>query len=240
MPREYSRLRRFAAAACAFGTLTLSSGQAGAQTPADSEPSASPVPTLDPSSHEARAAVARTVRVSIDILGVTPGMRVGEARSKLNPLADPKTPAVQEGGAREEKDQDEDDDDNTVQPPAGSPPNAPKSSKPKDNDDEGSGIKILWKLAAGAPYEWIFIQADKDEKIAEVDGYCWPDKPIPFGDIGDVTKAPLHSATDVAWDSLKPPLHYRVTAHGAKGSASQVSVALVWIPTNGVHHAGHH
>ncbi len=166
-------------------------------------------------------------------------MRVAEAREKLEPLADPKTPAVQEGGAREEKDDDKDDDDDGKAKRAEKGPgSASGKAKARDDDDEGGAIKILWKLAAGSPYEWVFIQADKDEKIAEVDGYCWPDKPIPFDEIGDVAKAPLHSATEVAWDSLKPPLHYRIAANGVKESASQVRVALVWIPTNGVHRAG--
>ena len=162
-------------------------------------------------------------------------MTVDEAREKLAKLADPKTPPKQEGGDSAEEKDDKDDDDSAEKKGKG-PEGVQKKASPKDDDDEGE-TKILWKLAAGAPYQWVFIKAGQDEKITAVFGYCWPDKPIPFDEIGDVSKAPLHSPVEVAWDSIKAPLHYRIVADGAKERASQVSIALVAVPTNGVHKA---
>ena len=181
-------------------------------------------------------AVARTVRVSTSVMEVAPGMSVEEARAKLDKLADPKTPPKQEGGDAAE-DKDEKDDDEAVEKKDKAPVVASKKAAAKDDDDEGE-TKILWKLAPGAPYQWVFIKAGKDKKITAVFGYCWPDKPIPFDQVGDVSKAPFHSSVEVAWDSIKPPLHYRIVADGAKESASQVSIALVAVPTNGVHKPG--
>ena len=160
-------------------------------------------------------------------------MSVEEAREKLDKLADPKTPPKQEGGEAAEQ-KDEKDDDDAADKKDKEPGTAPRRAPAKGDDDEGE-TRILWKLAAGAPYQWVFIKAGKDEKITAVYGYCWPDQPIPFDRIGDVSKAPFHSSVEVAWDSIKPPLHYRIVADGAKESAAQVSIALVSVPTNGVH-----
>ena len=227
------RRRTFLPAVLVYGAITLTSGRTGAQTLPAAEPSSPPAqaaPTPDPSSYEARAAVARTVRVITAILDVAPGMHVDEAREKLDKLADPKTPPKQEGGdAPEEKDERDGDAPGKKDKEPGV---APKKALEKD-EDEG-GTKILWKLAPGSPYEWVFIEADKDEKITAVFGYCWPDKPIPFEQIGDVGKAPIHDANQAAWDSLQPKRHYLIVANGAKEAASQVSVSLVSTRTNGI------
>ena len=189
------------------------------------------------------------------ILDVSPGMRVEEAREKLNKLSDPKTPPMQEGGDEAEDEgakseaANKDNDAATVDHNADkedadaperkiAPPGAiPGKKQVKGGDDDDEGTRILWKLAPGSAYQWVFIIADKDEKITAVFGYCWPDKPIPFDEIGDVSKAPVHSPEQVAWDSLKPPLHYRITADGSKEHASQVSIFFAAARTNGVHQA---
>ena len=170
-------------------------------------------------------------------------MSVHEAREKLNKLADPKTPPVQEGGDEAEEKgangdaADKDDDDDAGDKKAAPPGTIPGKKRFKGGDDDAQGTRILWKLAPGSPYQWVFIIADKDEKITAVFGYCWPDKPIPFDQIGDVSKAPIHSPEQVAWDSLKPPLHYRITADGTKEHAAQVSIFFAAARTNGVHQA---
>ena len=180
-------------------------------------------------------------------------MTVDQAREKLNKLADPRTPPVQEGGDKDEekgakseaanKDDDADvrelkagkEDDDAKAGKVAPPANIERKNSAKSGDEEAEGTRILWKLAPGFPYQWVFIIADKDEKITAVYGYCWPDKPIPFDEIGDVSKAPIHNPEQVAWDSLKPPLHYRITAEGTKEHASQVSIYFTAPRTNGVH-----
>ena len=117
------------------------------------------------------------------------------------------------------------------------PESATKKAPPKKDDDEGE-TKILWKLKDGSPYQWVFIKADKDEKITAVFGYCWPDKPIPFREIGDVDLAPVHNANQAAWDALKPRLHYRIVADGADEKASQVSVSLISARLHGLRRPG--
>ena len=215
--------------------IALFMGRSIAQAPPAAEPSASPAqaPIPDPSSYEARAAVARTVRVITSILEVTPGMHVDDAREKLDKLADPKTPPKQEGGDEpgEKGERDKKDDD---APGKKDQEGAAEPKKVPEKDEDGGGTRILWKLAPGSPYEWVFIEADKDERITAVFGYCWPGKPIPFEQIGDVGKAPIHDANQAAWDSLKPKIHYRIVANGANDAASQVSVSFVSVRTNGI------
>ena len=63
------------------------------------------------------------------ILDVSPGMRVEEAREKLDPLADPKTPPKQEGGDAPEAKGEEDDDAKTR------PKHEDEASKDKDDKD---------------------------------------------------------------------------------------------------------
>ena len=146
-------------------------------------------------------------------------MRLEEARELLDKLADPKTPPVQEGGDEDKKG---------------------KPGKGKEDEDEGNGAEVLWKLASTASndYQWIFVKTDKDEKIIAIYGYCWAGKSIPFDRIGDVAKAPYHAADEIAWDSLKPHIHYRIVATGSKERASQVTVSVMTPQTFGVHQAG--
>ena len=202
--------------------------------PDASPPSAQASPVVDPSSLEARTAVAQTVRVMTSILNVSPGMRVEEAREKLDKLADPKTPPKQEGGDAEEKGEKDEDADKNDKKPA----SATKKTPPKKDDDDEGETKILWKLKEGSPYQWVFIEADKDEKITAVFGYCWPDKPIPFREIGDVDLAPVHNVNQAAWDVLKPRQHYRIVANGANEKASQMSISLVSARMHGLRRPG--
>ncbi len=173
-------------------------------------------PAPDVSSFAGRAATAKTVRVITSILGISPGMPLDDSRDILEKLADPKTPPAQEGGDQ------------------------PGRDKEKGGEDEGGKMEVLWKLAPGASadYQWVFIQANKEEKIVAVFGYCWPNRSIPFDQIGDVTKAPFHSADEVAWDSLKPKTHYRIVATGAAERATQVTISLMAVQTFGVHRPG--
>jgi hypothetical protein len=186
-------------------------------------------------------------------------MTVTEAREKLNKLADSKKPPLQEGGDADEKKGGEDKDDDAPGSAAGrkdadrrgdsdaddidaadkkvAQRTATAKKKAVPDDDDNDGTRILWKLAPGTPFEWVFIIADKDEKISAVLGYSWKDKPIPFTEIGDVSKAPIHTSNQIAWDSLQPPLHYRIVADGINEHAAQVSISFAAVRTNGVHQA---
>jgi hypothetical protein len=202
-----------------------------AAVPAGGAPTAGSTP--DSSSLQARTAVALTVRVITSIEEVAPGMSVAEAREKLGKVADPKAPPNQEGG-----DQGEGKEASGVDRDADADAAAARKKPARGDDDDNEGTRILWKLVPGSEYQWVFIIAGKDQKITAVFGYCWPDKPIPFDQIGDVSKAPIHSPEQVAWDCLKPPLHYRITAEGTKEHAAQVSIFFAAVRTNGVHQPG--
>jgi hypothetical protein len=198
-----------------------------------------PTPAATPATFEARMKVALSVRVIHSIVDVTPGMSVDAARAKLAGLADPKTPPAQEGGDDDE-DKDGKSDKDADQGKKDIPAPRKKPLKAGDDDDDAEGTRILWKLKPGSPYEWVFIEAGKDEKVATVFGYCWPDKPIPFDEIGDVSQAPIHTPDEAAWDSMQPPFHYRIYATGSKEHAAQVTISFFALQRkSGAQPAGH-
>lgn len=110
---------------------------------------------------------------------------------------------------------------------------AAEPKKVPEKDEEGGGTKILWKLVPGSPYEWVFIEADRDEKIAAVFGIAGRTSRF-LSSRPAMLQGPIHDANQVAWDALRPKRHHRIVANGANQAASQVSISLVSVRTNGM------
>lgn len=171
---------------------------------------------------EERIAAAQSVKVIDSILGIALGSDLDEAHEKLDPLSAPGKPPKSEGGDKGEKGQEEKDVDAGEKTPSGVTPDA--HAKAKSDADENEGHKVLWQLAE-TDYSAVYITADDKECITSVTGILRPGKEMPFGQVGEVAKAPVHDSRAVVWDVLRPnqPL-WRVLAKGADGKASTLTL----------------
>ena len=107
----------------------------------------------------------------------------------------------------------------------------PPTKEEEEPGDEGeSGHKVLWELAK-SDYASVFVKADKDDRITYILGNLKPGREIPFTEIGQLEKAPIHTSSTVAWDVLRPgsPL-MRVVGLGADERARSVTLFLVKRP----------
>ena len=104
------------------------------------------------------------------------------------------------------------------------------SHPPKDEaeeEEEAGGKKVLWELK-DTDYSTIFVKGTEKNGITSILGTFRPGKEMPFDKIGEVQKAPIHGATNVAWDVARPnhPLT-RVVAQGTNGKAKAITILVV-------------
>jgi hypothetical protein len=105
-----------------------------------------------------------------------------------------------------------------------------RAGRPKEEEDkadEEGERKLLWKLNR-SDYESIFLKADAKERVTYLLATLRPGKQIPFEQIGEVAKAPVHNNNVVAWDVVREhrPL-IRVVARGSGGKADSITIFLV-------------
>lgn len=107
------------------------------------------------------------------------------------------------------------------------PGHLPKEEEEKAGDEGESGHKVLWELAK-SDFASVFVKADEKERIVYILAHLKPGKEIPFGRIGQVEKAPIHTSDTVAWDVVRPksPL-VRVVAQGADEKATSLTLFVV-------------
>ena len=77
----------------------------------------------------------------------------------------------------------------------------------------------------------MMVKADNEQRLTSMTVSLRPGKEAPFDKIGEISKAPIHTETQVAWDVLQPnrPL-IRVIASGANNKASTISIFVVKRP----------
>ena len=160
------------------------------------------MPTPKLATFKERLAAAESVKVQTDLLGLEMGMSVDAAHKKLDPLSDPAKPFVEEGGRD-------------------------KNGKAKQGKEQR---RVVWQLAK-SEFSSIYIKADKADRITYISGILRPGKEIPFAKIGQVEKAPISSANNVAWDVARPKKALiRVVARGEERKASSITIFVVERP----------
>lgn len=169
--------------------------------PAGGEPAPAdaPTPALPQPSHlasfEDRLAVAESVKVKTDILGVTLNSSLEEAHEKLDKLCAAAHP--------------------------------PKEEEEKSGDEGESGHKVLFELEK-TDYSSVFLKTDDKEKVTYILASLRPGKEVPFAQLGQVEKAPVHNDATVAWDLVRPkkPL-IRIVGQGANEKARSITLFVV-------------
>ena len=89
--------------------------------------------------------------------------------------------------------------------------------QPTDNEPDGkeqAGTRIYWKLN-GTEYDWIMAWANKAGQITRVRANPRPDKPKPFAEVGDLSRAAAVQPQQAMWNVERPGgLSYRLVAQG--------------------------
>ena len=102
----------------------------------------------------------------------------------------------------------------------------PKQEEEKAGDEAESGRKVLWELAK-SDFSSVFVKADEKEQIVYILANLRPGKEIPFTQIGQEEKAPIHTSSTIAWDVVRrnSPL-IRVVGQGAEEKASSLTLFI--------------
>ena len=110
----------------------------------------------------------------------------------------------------------------------------PKEERKKDRGER----KVLWQLAS-TDYSAVFAKTNDEGRIINMAGFLRPGKEVAFDKIGEVNKAPLRSASGIAWDVVRPnkPL-VRVVAEGAEEKARTITMFIVKRGATGTRDAG--
>jgi len=81
------------------------------------------------------------------------------------------------------------------------------------------GSRIVWRLAE-TEYLWIVAWADKEGKVEKISASVRPEKKKPFKEIGDLSRAKVHTESVAMWVVQRPDgLNYRVVAKGPEEQA---------------------
>jgi hypothetical protein len=102
-------------------------------------------------------------------------------------------------------------------------PNAPRDEREK------IGTRIYWKMLE-TEYDWVMAWANRDRKITRLRAVFRPEKPKPFSEIGDLSRAVTNAPHAAAWNAQRDNIHFRITAFGSEGRAVRVSI-LAFDPT---------
>jgi len=113
-------------------------------------------------------------------------------------------------------------------------PLAPPHGRPEkeaEKEEEGEQ-KLLWKLDK-SNFSSVFVKADASERVTYLLGSLRPGQEIPFAQIGEVEKAPIHNDKVVAWDVVRENrLLVRVVAKGTNHKAESITIFLVKRPSH--------
>ena len=114
-----------------------------------------------------------------------------------------------------------------------SDPNTPPREEGEEKKGHANGEdehKVLWQFS-GTEYNAMMVKADDKERVTSMTASLRPGKETSFDKIGEVSKAPVYTDTQVAWDVLQPnhPL-VRVVASGADHKAATISIFIVKRP----------
>lgn len=87
---------------------------------------------------------------------------------------------------------------------------------------EQAGTRIYWKLD-GTEYDWIMAWANKAGQITRVRANPRPDKPKPFAEVGDLSRAAAVQPQQAMWNVERAGgLSYRLIAQGDDRLAKSV------------------
>lgn len=181
-----------------FGILIGIFATANGQNPSSAAPTNLSEPALKSAPYAERLAAAKSVKVQTDILGVTVGTSLADARLKFSKFADSAHPPKEEGDGSEAA-----------------------------AEREESEHKIVWELSK-SDFATAFVKLDEHDHVTYVQGKFRSGKEVAFEKIGELSKAPVATPTVIAWDVIRPnqPL-IRVVADGVAGRAHTVTVFRV-------------
>ncbi len=97
------------------------------------------------------------------------------------------------------------------------------------DEREKLGTRIYWKLLE-TEYDWVMAWANRDGKITRLRAVFRPDKPKPFSEIGDLSRAVTNAPHAAAWNATRDNIHFRITAFGTESRAVRISI-LAFDPT---------
>lgn len=172
--------------------------RADGQTPSPAAPTTTAELSLKTAPYAERLAAAKLVKVQTDILGVTVGTSLADARLRFSKFADAEHPPKVEG-------------DGSV----------------AAAEREESEHKILWELSK-SDFATAFIKLDGHDRVTYVQGKFRPGKEVAFTKIGELNKAPVATPNIIAWDVVRNdrPL-IRVVAEGMVQRANTLTIFQV-------------
>ena len=92
----------------------------------------------------------------------------------------------------------------------------------KEGDEGDEGEKAYWRLV-GTEYSWIMLWSNKEGRVVQVSAAIRPEKPKPFTEIGDLSKAAINDENAAKWNVQRPDnLSYRLIARGPNRRATNI------------------
>lgn len=172
--------------------------RANGQTPSPAASTTTSESSLTTAPYAERLAAAKSVKVQTDILGVSVGTSLEDARLKFSKFANAEHPPKEEGDGSEAA-----------------------------AEREESEHKILWELSK-SDFATAFIKLDGHDRVTYVQGKFRPGKEVAFAKIGELNKAPVATPNVIAWDVVrnKRPL-IRVVAEGLAQRANTLTIFQV-------------
>lgn len=83
-----------------------------------------------------------------------------------------------------------------------------------EKGEREAGERIVWRLTE-TEYQWIVAWADKEGKVVKISASVRPDKKKPFSEIGDLSRAKVHTDSMAMWSVQRPNgSNYRLIAKG--------------------------
>ena len=92
------------------------------------------------------------------------------------------------------------------------PLRAPGEHEPDRKEEAGK--RIYWKLT-GTDYDWIIVWANSDGLITRLRANPLPDRPKPFAEVGDLSRAVVNEPLQAIWTVERPGgISFRLVAQG--------------------------
>jgi len=92
----------------------------------------------------------------------------------------------------------------------------------KEGNEGNEGEKAYWRLV-GTEYSWIMLWSNKEGRVVQVSAAVRPEKPKPFKEVGDLSKAAINDENAAKWNVQRPDnLSYRLVARGPNHRATNI------------------
>ena len=87
---------------------------------------------------------------------------------------------------------------------------------------EQAGTRVYWKLN-GTDFDWIIVWANTAGQLTRLRANPRPEQPIPFTEIGDLTRAVVNEPHQAIWTVERPGgLSFRLVAQGINRQAKTI------------------